>query len=93
MHAASVTDACNFFLVQMNFAPTDLVHDMPLRSHSNLIMLCLAPRETKNFKAKKYDPAVVAWSVECLLLKKCHLLAVDRILLGTYAWFIIKPLI
>ena len=24
-------------------------------------------------------PAVVAWSVECLLHKKCHVLAVDRI--------------
>ena len=31
---------------------------------------------------RQIDPAVVAWSVEFLLHKKCYLLAVDRIPLG-----------
>ena len=39
-------------------------------------------REREREKKKKEHPAVVAWSVERLLHKKCHLLAVDLILLG-----------
>ena len=35
------------------------------------------------------DPAILAWSVECLLHKKCHILVVDRIplvALYLYGW-------
>ena len=34
------------------------------------------------------NPAIVAWSVERLLHKKCHLLVVDRILVGMYMYIL-----
>ena len=60
----------------VNISPLVLRHQLLFKAQFSSV---------SNLKTK--NPAVVAWPVERLLHKKCHLLVVDQIPLGSYAWY------
>ena len=51
------------------------------------IFFAFCPKPNFTHNKTSFNPAGVAWLVERQLHKNCHILAVDRIQLGTFIWY------
>ena len=79
--------------IDLSFADFEYLHLHLKRSKSVVGISVLTPFKKFTRSKSRWSPAMVALSVEHLLHKKCHLLTVDRIPLGAYAWYCIINLV